>query len=94
MESKKVMTVAAMAMVLIILLSANMDTAGVAAQGLNCYDNCNTGCAGLSSEEYLRCDKECRERCKDEAKEYLRCDNKCRKKCGGQGNSKLVWYYK
>ncbi|XP_047250860.1 uncharacterized protein LOC107840002 isoform X5 [Capsicum annuum] len=66
MESKKVMTVAAMAMVLIILLSANMDTAGVAAQGLNCYDNCNTGCAGLSSEEYLRCDKECRERCKDE----------------------------
>uniref|UniRef100_M1CWW9 Uncharacterized protein n=1 Tax=Solanum tuberosum TaxID=4113 RepID=M1CWW9_SOLTU len=39
--------VAAMAMVLMILLSANMGIVGVAAQGVNCYDNCNTGCAGL-----------------------------------------------
>lgn len=40
-------SVAAMAMVFMILLSANIDTVGVAAQGVNCYDNCNTGCAGL-----------------------------------------------
>uniref|UniRef100_M1CWX2 Transmembrane protein n=1 Tax=Solanum tuberosum TaxID=4113 RepID=M1CWX2_SOLTU len=45
MEKKKMNAVA---MVFIILLSANMNTIGVAAQGVNCYDNCNTGCAGLS----------------------------------------------
>ncbi|XP_059313675.1 uncharacterized protein LOC132064638 isoform X2 [Lycium ferocissimum] len=60
---KKMMTVAAMAMVFMILLSANMDI--VDAQGVNCYDNCNTGCAGLPSKEYLRCDKKCHKRCGD-----------------------------
>ncbi|XP_055816201.1 uncharacterized protein LOC129885801 [Solanum dulcamara] len=65
MEKKKMNAVAAMAMVLIILLSANMDTISVAAQGLNCYDNCNTGCAGLPSAEYLICDKKCHEMCGD-----------------------------
>ncbi|KAG5625503.1 hypothetical protein H5410_010721 [Solanum commersonii] len=65
MEKKKMNAVAAMAMVLMILLSANMDIVGVAAQGVNCYDNCNTGCAGLPSKEYLKCDKKCHKRCGD-----------------------------
>ncbi|KAF3617019.1 putative phospho-2-dehydro-3-deoxyheptonate aldolase 2, chloroplastic-like [Capsicum annuum] len=47
MEKKKMMTVAAMAMTLMMLLSANMDTVGIAAQGVNCYDSCNTGCVGI-----------------------------------------------
>ncbi|XP_027774122.1 uncharacterized protein LOC107027143 isoform X4 [Solanum pennellii] len=70
MEKKKMNSVAAMAMVFLILLSANIDTVGVAAQGVNCYDNCNTGCAGLPSEEYLICDNKCHERCGDESKIY------------------------
>ncbi|XP_049352120.1 uncharacterized protein LOC125816547 [Solanum verrucosum] len=65
MEKKKMNAVA---MVFIILLSANMNTIGVAAQGVNCYDNCNTGCAGLPSKEYLICDNKCHERCGDESK--------------------------
>uniref|UniRef100_M1CWW8 Uncharacterized protein n=1 Tax=Solanum tuberosum TaxID=4113 RepID=M1CWW8_SOLTU len=56
-----------MAMVLMILLSANMGIVGVAAQGVNCYDNCNTGCAGLPSKEYLKCDKKCHKRCGDDS---------------------------
>ncbi|XP_006351824.1 uncharacterized protein [Solanum tuberosum] len=68
MEKKKMNAVAAMAMVLMILLSANMGIVGVAAQGVNCYDNCNTGCAGLPSKEYLKCDKKCHKRCGDDDK--------------------------
>ncbi|KAK6805389.1 hypothetical protein RDI58_003174 [Solanum bulbocastanum] len=68
MEKKKMNAVAAMALVLMIVLSTNMDMVGVAAQGLNCYDNCNTGCAGLPSKEYLKCDKKCHERCGDDDK--------------------------
>ncbi|XP_049414759.1 uncharacterized protein LOC125877533 [Solanum stenotomum] len=68
MEKKKMNAVAAMGMVLMILLSANMDIVGVAAQGVNCYDNCNTGCAGLPSKEYLKCDKKCHKRCGDDDK--------------------------
>lgn len=41
------MSVAAMAMVLMILLSANTETVGVTAQGVNCWDSCNTACVGL-----------------------------------------------
>ncbi|KAM3377602.1 uncharacterized protein LOC107840003 [Capsicum annuum] len=67
MEKKKMMTVAAMAMVLIVLLSANMDAVGVAAQGVNCYDSCNTGCVGLPPKKYQACDKKCHKRCGDEA---------------------------
>ncbi|KAM3291150.1 hypothetical protein P3S67_019439 [Capsicum chacoense] len=66
MEKKKMMTVAAMAMVLIVLLSANMDAVGVAAQGVNCYDSCNTGCVGLPPKKYQACDKKCHKRCGDE----------------------------
>lgn len=68
MENKKMMRVVAMAMMFIILLSTNMDTISVAAQGVNCYDNCNTGCAGLPSKEYLKCDKKCHKRCGDDDK--------------------------
>ncbi|KAK4739704.1 hypothetical protein R3W88_003401 [Solanum pinnatisectum] len=71
MEKKKMNAVAAMALVLMIVLSANMDTVGVAAQGLNCYDNCNTGCAGLPSKEYLICDKKCHKRCGDDSNSFL-----------------------
>ncbi|TMW99548.1 hypothetical protein EJD97_002369 [Solanum chilense] len=67
MEKKKL---AAIAMVFIILSSANIDRISVVAQGLSCYDNCNTGCAGLPSEEYLICDNKCHERCGDESKNY------------------------
>ncbi|KAH0731934.1 hypothetical protein KY289_003122 [Solanum tuberosum] len=42
MEKKKMNAVAAMAIVLMILLSSN--TVRVAAQGVNCYDSCNTAC--------------------------------------------------
>ncbi|KAM3219669.1 hypothetical protein P3S67_019436 [Capsicum chacoense] len=68
MESKKMMTVAAMAMVFIFLLSANMDTAGVAAQGVNCWDSCNTACVGLPPREYDRCDRKCGIRCGPDGK--------------------------
>uniref|UniRef100_M1CWW5 Uncharacterized protein n=1 Tax=Solanum tuberosum TaxID=4113 RepID=M1CWW5_SOLTU len=47
MEKKKMNAVAAMAIVLMILLSSNTDTVRVAAQGVNCYDSCNTACVGL-----------------------------------------------
>ncbi|XP_027774116.1 uncharacterized protein LOC107027143 isoform X2 [Solanum pennellii] len=83
MEKKKMNSVAAMAMVFLILLSANIDTVGVAAQGVNCYDNCNTGCAGLPSKQYIKCDKKCHKRCGD-AEEYLICDNKCHERCGDE----------
>ncbi|MCD7453115.1 hypothetical protein HAX54_019773 [Datura stramonium] len=63
MERKRMVAVAGMAMVFIILLSANMDTLGVAAQGVGCYDACNTACVGLPTREYLRCDGKCQIRC-------------------------------
>ncbi|PHT90104.1 hypothetical protein T459_05217 [Capsicum annuum] len=66
MEKKKMMTVAAMAMTLMMLLSANMDTVGIAAQGVNCYDSCNTGCVGIPPKKYQACDKKCHKRCGDE----------------------------
>lgn len=47
MENKKMNSVAAMALVFLILLSANTDIVGVAAQGVNCWDSCNTACVGL-----------------------------------------------
>ncbi|WMV12526.1 hypothetical protein MTR67_005911 [Solanum verrucosum] len=68
MESKKMNSVAAMAMVFIILLSANTDTVGVAAQGVNCWDNCNTACVGLPPREYARCDGKCNIRCGPDGK--------------------------
>ncbi|KAH0727166.1 hypothetical protein KY284_003031 [Solanum tuberosum] len=58
--------VAAMAIVLMILLSSN--TVGVAAQGVDCYDSCNTACVGLPSREYQRCDEKCRIRCGPDGK--------------------------
>ncbi|WMV12530.1 hypothetical protein MTR67_005915 [Solanum verrucosum] len=61
MEKKKMNAVAAMAIVLMILLSSN--TVRVAAQGVDCYDSCNTACVGLPSREYQRCDEKCRIRC-------------------------------
>ncbi|KAG5625504.1 hypothetical protein H5410_010722 [Solanum commersonii] len=45
MEKKKMNAVAVMAMVFIVLLSANMNTVSIAVQGKSCYDN---GCAGMS----------------------------------------------
>lgn len=63
MESKKMMSVAAMAMVLMILLSANTETVGVTAQGVNCWDSCNTACVGLPPRLYARCDAKCNIRC-------------------------------
>ncbi|XP_009778026.1 uncharacterized protein LOC107789026 isoform X2 [Nicotiana tabacum] len=60
-KKKKMIGVAAMAMLLIILLSANMET--VDAQGVNCYDSCETACVGLPQREYLRCARKCQIRC-------------------------------
>ncbi|KAK6805390.1 hypothetical protein RDI58_003175 [Solanum bulbocastanum] len=68
MERKKMNAVAAMAIVLVILLSSNTNTVGVAAQGVNCNDSCNTACVGLPSREYQRCDEKCRIRCGPDGK--------------------------
>ncbi|CAN4108042.1 unnamed protein product [Withania somnifera] len=46
-------------MAFMILLSPNMDTVGVAAQGVNCWDSCNTACVGLPQRLYERCDRKC-----------------------------------
>ncbi|KAJ8529849.1 hypothetical protein K7X08_036684 [Anisodus acutangulus] len=66
MEKKKMMRVIAMAMVLIILLSANTDT--VDAQGVNCYDSCETACVGLPDRLYRRCAGKCQIRCGPDGK--------------------------
>ncbi|TMW99550.1 hypothetical protein EJD97_002371 [Solanum chilense] len=68
MENKKMNSVAAMAMVFLILLSANTDIVGVAAQGVNCWDSCNTACVGLPPREYARCDGKCNIRCGPDSK--------------------------
>ncbi|KAM3361785.1 hypothetical protein P3S68_016639 [Capsicum galapagoense] len=65
------MTVAAMAMTFMMLLSANMDTVGIAAQGVNCYDSCNTGCVGLPSKKYQAYDKKCHKRCGDDVEAMM-----------------------
>ncbi|TMW99547.1 hypothetical protein EJD97_002368 [Solanum chilense] len=68
MEKKKMNAVATMAIVLMILLSSNTDTVGVAAQGVDCYDSCNTACVGQSWREYQRCDEKCQIRCGPDGK--------------------------